>query len=82
MGGGTIDLRDCKPADNEVYFDLFALWGGIELIVPRNWQVNIEGMPLLGGIENQTHPDEEGLSGRQRLLVKGTAIMGGLEVKN
>jgi predicted membrane protein len=82
MGGGKIDLSDADMADDEIFFDIFAFWGGVELIVPQNWQVNMKGLPILGGVENKTGPDPNGTSTVKRLTVRGTAIMGGMEVKN
>ena len=82
MGGGKIDLSDADMVENEIYFDIFAFWGGVELIVPQNWQVNMKALPLLGGVDNKTSPDPNGTSPVKRLTIRGTAIMGGMEVKN
>jgi predicted membrane protein len=82
MGGGKIDLRDADLAEDEVIFDIFAFWGGFELIVPQGWQVNMKAVPILGGVENRTQPDPNASSQVKRLTVRGTAIMGGMEVKN
>jgi predicted membrane protein len=82
MGGGKIDLRDADITDDEIFFDIFAFWGGVELIVPQNWQVNMRALPILGGAENKTSPDPNGTSNVKRLTIRGTAIMGGMEVKN
>lgn len=82
MGGGKIDLTDADMVEDEVFFDIFAFWGGVELIVPQTWQVNMKGIPILGGAENKTGPDPNGTAQVKRLTVRGTAIMGGMEVKN
>jgi len=89
MGGGTIDLRDADiQVDDHAVIDLFAFMGGIEIIIPRHWDVNIQGTPILGGIDNKTviiskeeiaaHPEKA----IKKLTIKGMAIMGGIEVKN
>jgi len=55
------------------------MWGGIEIKVPEDWVVVNFGTAILGGFENKTRP----LPGAsKRLVVTGTAIMGGVEVKN
>jgi len=82
MGGGKIDLRDAEMVEDEVFFDVFAFWGGVELIVPQSWQVNMKAIPILGGAENKTGPDPNGATQVKRLTLRGTAIMGGMEVKN
>ncbi|MCD4670698.1 MAG: cell wall-active antibiotics response protein [Actinomycetia bacterium] len=89
MGGGTIDLRDADiQIDDHAVIDLFAFMGGIDIIVPRHWDVNIQGTPILGGIDNKTvvmskeeiaaHPEKA----IKKLTIKGMAVMGGIEVKN
>jgi predicted membrane protein len=83
MGGGSIDLREAEMAENEMILDVFAMMGGIELMVPRHWTVIMQATPILGGMENKTTASTE-LSGKpaKRLVVNGTVIMGGIEVKN
>jgi len=82
MGGGKIDLTDADFTEEEIFFDVFAFWGGVELIVPQNWQVNMRAMPILGGAENKTNPDPNGTAPVKRFTIRGTAIMGGMEIKN
>lgn len=80
MGGCQIDLRHSSiPQGHEAVIDAFAMWGGIEIKVPEDWEVVNRGSAFLGGFENKTRP----LPGSaKRLVVTGTVIMGGVEVKN
>ena len=88
MGGGTIDLRDADIQIDNAVIDVFVFMGGIDIRIPRHWQVNIQGAPILGGIDNKTvvmskeeiaaHPEKA----IRKLTVRGMAIMGGIEVKN
>ncbi len=85
MGGCEIDLTGARIADPPAVIDAFAFWGGVEIRVPEDWVVIVKGIPLLGGYEDNTHPVKtEYLPGvvPQELVVKGFAIMGGVEVKN
>jgi predicted membrane protein len=79
MGGCEIDLRRAA-IDGEAVFDVFAMWGGIEIRVPENWTVVGRVMPLLGGFDDKTRAPQSPAS--PRLVVRGFAIMGGIEVKN
>jgi len=80
MGGYEIDLRGCVMEKESITFDVFALMGGIELRVPPEWEVRMQGLPLLGGMEYKgPHPIPEKHTGV--LVVRGMAIMGGVEVK-
>lgn len=81
MGGCEIDLTRARIARSPAVIDAFAMWGGVEIKVPRDWRVTVKGIPLLGGYEDQTSSDDD-LDPTQQLIVKGFAIMGGVEVKN
>jgi len=88
LGGGTIDLRQADIEEAEAVLDVFAFMGGIEVRVPHHWEVNLQGTPILGGIDNNTslvRPDESSTAkGKsvKKLVVKGSVIMGGVEIKN
>jgi len=53
--------------------------GGMEVRVPEDWIVIIEGFPFMGGFDDKTRPEK---NSTKRLIVKGTAVMGGIEIKN
>ncbi|HEV8375872.1 MAG TPA: DUF5668 domain-containing protein [Candidatus Polarisedimenticolia bacterium] len=80
LGGCKIDLRQAAIKSGEALLDVFAMWGGIEIIVPRNWSIVLKGAPILGGFEDKTDSSQE--AGGPRLIVRGTALMGGVEIKN
>jgi hypothetical protein len=91
MGGFNVDLRGARIANGPAVIDVFAFWGGIDIQVPEDWAVTIRGIPLLGGFEDKTHqsPTAAGAASgtasgapRQELIIKGFAIMGGIDVKN
>ena len=80
MGGCEIDLRDADIQEEQAVLNVFAFWGGIELKVPENWVVVVQGLPIMGGFEEHTHPRKDGP--KKRLLIKGFVIMGGVEIRN
>jgi hypothetical protein len=80
LGGCDLDLRQAAPAPEGAVLDAFAVWGGIDIKVPPDWTVVIQGFPFLGGlVDSRTgaQPDPA-----KRLILRGTAIMGGIEVKS
>lgn len=79
MGGCEIDLRQAA-IDGEAVIEVFAMWGGIEIRVPEDWTVISRVIPLLGGVEDKTRPPQGATT--HRLVLRGFAIMGGIEVKN
>jgi predicted membrane protein len=80
MGGCEVDLRQATLAPEGAVIDAFALWGAVEIKVPEDWQVEVRGTPVLGGFEDHTHA--AAAAGAGRLVVKGMAIMGGVEIRN
>jgi predicted membrane protein len=83
MGGGEIDLFDAGMAPGGAEIDVMAIMGGVEIRVPSGWQVSMQGAPILGGMEDKTSTvSGASTDERPRLVIKGTAIMGGVEVKN
>jgi hypothetical protein len=80
MGGVEVDLRHATIAESPAVIDTFAFWGGIEIRVPEEWNVESHGLAVMGGFEdNSDHRDSDA---NQTLVVKGLAIMGGVEIKN
>jgi len=90
MGGCELNLQKAGILPGEVEINVFAMWGGISLRVPEDWEVIVKGTPILGGFDNQAnYLDDRAIiqegdkkEKRRRLVVTGVAIMGGVEVKN
>lgn len=80
MGGCEIDLREAEMKGNEAHIDVNIIMGGVEIRVPLGWSVSVQATPIMGGVEDRTYPAKEGIS--KLLIISGTIIMGGIEVKN
>lgn len=78
MGSCQLDLRAASIGSVAV-LNVFAMWGGIEIKVPADWTVSLEGTPLLGGFSERTIMPPHG---GKRLVIRGYALMGGVEVRN
>ena len=62
-----------------------AIFGGVEIRVPETWQVAFRGTPIFGGIADKTRVGRTtDPSDRRRkvLVLTGTVIFGGVEIKN
>jgi predicted membrane protein len=80
MGRCEIDFRAAaitKP--HEPVLEVFAMWGGIEIRVPPDWTVVSHVDPIMGSYEDATQPPKEET---KRFVIRGTVIMGGIEVTN
>lgn len=83
MGGCELDLTNASPADGEAVVDAFAMMGGVEITVGTDWKVVIEGVPVMGAIEDNTQPPSDPSAPlTKRLVIRGAALMGAVEVKS
>jgi hypothetical protein len=81
MGGGEIDLRDALLGpDGTAYIDIFVIMGGFNIFVPPGWTVICQVMPVMGGIVDKTRTIPSATT--QQLILRGTALMGGVEISN
>ena len=78
MGGVELDLRNAS-IQSEAVLNVWATWGGVVVKVPSDWTVVNHVTAILGGIEDKTGAAP---LATKRLIIKGTAIMGGLEIRN
>jgi predicted membrane protein len=78
LGGCTLDMRG-SSIQGEAVLNVYALFGGIEIKCPPDWTVVVHGTPILGGFSEKTAtaPDAN-----KRLIIRGYAIMGGVDVHN
>ena len=80
LGACELDLRGASIAEGgEAVLDVFAFWGGIDILVPAGWAVVVSGTPILGAIEDQ-RPAPAVSTGT--LVIKGLVVMGGVEIRN
>jgi predicted membrane protein len=79
MGGCEIDLSQASMRGETAVFDIFAMMGGVVIRVPEDWAVENQGLALLGGFEDKSRRP---VDARKRLVLRGFALMGGVEVKN
>jgi hypothetical protein len=79
MGGCDVDLRDAVPSADPIVIQVFAMWGGIDIRVPPGWLIQNEAWPILGGIIDSTTPPA---LPTHRVILRGNAFMGGVELKN
>ena len=81
MGGIELDLTSVRLAEAKAGLELTAIMGGIDVKVPRHIRVQLDGNPVLGGVENK-HNYAPGSGAEQTLSIKATAILGGIEIKD
>jgi predicted membrane protein len=79
FGGTELNLSQADIA-GKVPIEMTTLFGGTKLIVPSNWSVQSEAVTIFGGLEDKRPASPE--STDKVLLLKGTVIFGGIEIKS
>lgn len=80
LGSAEVDFRGTRLSGGQATLVLSVVLGSIELTVPHEWQVVLEGAPVLGSMDSRkkTIPDAEKTG---TLFIKGSAVFGSIEVK-
>jgi predicted membrane protein len=83
FGGSEIDLTKAKLATGRSELELACVFGGVTLIVPDDWYVTVEVVPVLGGFSDarKLNPSRAADPTKQ-LVVKGAVVFGGGEIKS
>jgi predicted membrane protein len=83
FGGSEIDLTKAKLAPGVSELELACVFGGTTIIVPDDWNVKIDVVPVLGGFgdSRKLNPGRNVDITRQ-LVIKGAVVFGGGEVKS
>ena len=79
MGGGQLDLTEARFAEPETTIQAFTIMGGIEILVPDDITVRVQGFGFMGGFDHKATGD--GPPGAPVVTINGLALMGGVEVK-
>ena len=81
LGGLSLDFRESLLGPGVTDLNVLAMLGGIEIIVPPQMVVEVDGMALLGGFEHQTDTPLRSDPDQPTLRIRGIAVLGGVEVK-
>jgi hypothetical protein len=81
FGGGEIDFSQADIQGDQAVLEATMIFGGGEIRVPRSWNVVIDGVGIFGGYSDKTnHPSPD--TPAKKLIIRGVAVFGGLEIKN
>jgi len=80
FGGVELDMRQAQISDDGCKIHATALFGGVEIIVPDDWNVIITGTPIFGGIDSKSRRRSDAKSGKD-IYIHCTVAFGGVEIK-
>ncbi|WP_367135168.1 DUF1707 domain-containing protein [Saccharothrix sp. HUAS TT1] len=81
MGGIQLDLTRARFSQAETTINAYALMGGVEIIVPEDVTVRVDGIGFMGAFEDTTHKGAPTIPGGPVVRITGFAMMGAVEVK-
>ncbi|MEJ6018881.1 DUF1707 SHOCT-like domain-containing protein [Corynebacterium sp. H113] len=85
MGGISLDLRRARLSSAHTEIFAVAIMGGIEVIVPEDIRLRVTGQGIMGGFGSTT-ANTVTIAGHElppdapEVIIRGVAIMGGVEV--
>ncbi len=80
FGGAEVDLTHADIR-GVVKIDATNILGGTKLLVPSNWDVQSEMVAIFGGVEDKRRIQPDLIDRSKRLILTGTCLLGGLEIK-
>jgi predicted membrane protein len=81
FGGIELDLRKAYLSEGETTLNIEAIFGGISLFVPDNWFIDVQVESVLGGTDDNRRITEI-VDATRKLIIKGSAVFGGVEIRN
>ena len=80
MGGAELDFREAVFGPGVTEVQVYALWGGVDIIVPPGIHVESRGIAILGGFDHAADSPSSGDPDQPTLRITGLAVMGGVDV--
>ena len=75
LGGIDLDLREAEPTEG-MALEAIAVFGGIRVVVPPAWRVDLEGTPLFAGVSDERSPSGAGTAEGPVLRLRALAVFG------
>lgn len=81
FGGTELNLSQADFQGN-VVLELTQIFGGCTLIIPPHWDLKTEMVSIFGGVEDNRPTHNVAVDSSKILIIKGTSIFGGIEIKS
>jgi hypothetical protein len=81
MGGAQLDFRDARLGLGVTTVEITAVMGGVDIIVPPELAVEIDGTAIFGGFAHMERAPRDPDPNKPVLRVTGFAFMGGVSVR-
>ena len=81
MGGAEINLSQAD-IQGPVTMEIVQGFGGTKLVIPPHWEIRSEAVAIFGAVEDKRPPHPGVFEPNKVLIIKGTTIFGGIEIKS
>lgn len=82
LGGVDLDLHKSSLAEGTNFIDLNVMFGGIDLIVPRDWKIIVNVTSIFGGFDDKRFIDINQIQESNKvLIIRGFVLFGGGDLK-
>jgi len=78
FGGIKLDLMNINPKRNIIVIDSNAIFGSIDVKIPSDWNVKVEGTPLFGEFSNKQKRTY--VEGAPTVVFRGLALFGEIKI--
>ncbi len=82
FGGAEVDLTQANLADGVNELEVNTVFGGVIMIVPSDWKVQLKTTSIFGGFSDKRVHLKESTDPSRMLIIKGNTIFGGGELKS
>lgn len=82
FGGAEVDLTQATLGDGVNELEVNTIFGGVTLIVPADWKVQMKMTSIMGGFSDKRSYIKENPDPSRVLIIKGSTIFGGGEIKS
>lgn len=81
FGGAEYNMAQADIT-GPITIEVVQAFGGTKLIVPPHWEIRSEGVAIFAGIEDKRPVQPGAFDPNKVLILKGTTIFGGIEIKS
>ncbi len=83
FGGSEINMMDSTLAEGTNKLEVFFIFGGSSLIVPKDWNVSIQTANILGGFKDRRRVDNSTATNKSKqLVITGIILFGSGDLKS
>lgn len=81
FGGTELDLAQAD-IEGTVILDSTNIFGGMTIIAPSNWNIQLESTCILGGVDDKREQKDGAEIADKKLVITGVCFCGGIEIKS